>query len=397
VLARSRRFAATPLVALLAASPVIMQNVTYTWTKLLMAVHYLVAVLPKRPQKGKELAIIAVSCGMLLATWFGWSMAVYGTKATVASNTSITEAQSYPGSNLQKIAANLLDTLVPHPLRDFELVRYFDQPNPFGGLRDNIFIFYQMQLIFTMGLIGGPLVLLLLWRGLRRNPNPPATRTFWWWLIGASVAIGLAVVGERNRFGLAHLTLLPVEILGLTLLAARFRRNRTIALLLIAGCVIDFSAGVFLHLGVEHLENTADHTYYVSPTVVNGRVALPLTNESFSSWARENWFRKHQQANVKRWRPVMETVEPDGRPRAIHLLNSMASDDPKLFHGWYSRHGGEITFLGDHIGESDIPSGLMLIGFAYLLWSTWRMVPAVAAPVRMTAVESKSARSRKKR
>ena len=45
-------------------------------------------------------------------------------------------------------------------------------------------------------------------------------------LIGFSLLIGLAVVGERDYFGVAHLTLVPLELLGLTLLAARFFSQR---------------------------------------------------------------------------------------------------------------------------------------------------------------------------
>ena len=124
---------------------------------------------------------------------------------------------------------------------------------------------------------------------------------------------------------------------------------------------------------------------------------MPLTNESLSAFGRENWFRKHQQANVTRWRPIMETVASEFRPRAIKQLDSMASDDPKLFHGWYGRHGGEITYLGDHFGTSDLPSAMMLLAFAGLMWRTWRMVPPISAAVPARAVESKSARPRKKR
>ena len=55
---------------------------------------------------------------------------------------------------------------------------------------------------------------------------------------------GLAVVGERDYFGSAHLTLLPLEILGLTLLAGRFFTSRTVAWIVVAGCAVDVSMGV---------------------------------------------------------------------------------------------------------------------------------------------------------
>ena len=135
-----------PLVGLFAMNPAVMQNATYTWTKLLtaffvilalslylsawrkrdsirmtaafvalaagllvhysagpyvvfFAVHYLLVVFRTRPAKWKELAAIAVASGLLLFTWFGWSIATYGSKPTFASNTSITASQQYEGSN----------------------------------------------------------------------------------------------------------------------------------------------------------------------------------------------------------------------------------------------------------------------------------------------------------
>jgi hypothetical protein len=45
-------------------------------------------------------------------------------------------------------------------------------------------------------------------------------------LIGFSLVIGFAVVGERDSFGVAHLALVPMELLGITLLAARFSSRR---------------------------------------------------------------------------------------------------------------------------------------------------------------------------
>ncbi|HXA49180.1 MAG TPA: hypothetical protein VNV86_02685 [Candidatus Acidoferrum sp.] len=424
MLARSRRWAVLPLVALFAASPVAMQNATYVWTKMLTAffvilatllyvrgwrrddagrirfaflclamgllthysagpyivvlgLHYLVVVLPKRSEKWKELALIAISSGALIATWIGWSLAVYGTKATFASNSSVTLSQSQKGSNLEKIVGNMWDSLVPHVLRDSSLVRFFDQPNALASLRDNIFLTYQVQLIFTMGLIGGPLVLWLLWRGFRRPRTPAATRRFWVLMIGASVVIGLSVVGERDYYGTAHLTLLPLELLGLTLLASRFRQGRILAMLLIAGCVIDFSLGVFLHLRVQHLENTAEHTYFSGPSVINGQVVVAPSPEGLSGYASDNWLRKHQLANAQRWRGELLNVQAEGKPQVMAMLDQLTTDDPRLFKGWYARHGGEVEYLGDHFGTSDIPSIVLGIVFAGLMWKLWTNLPAV--------------------
>jgi hypothetical protein len=127
----------------------------------LLGLDYLLRVFWKRPRKWRELAAIAVPGALLLATWFSWSAAVYGPRATLESNTSVTTARQYQGGNLSKIGANLADSIVPYVLRGG--LTNTDQPNAAGVLRDNAFGFYQVNLIFGMGLAGGPLVLWLLW------------------------------------------------------------------------------------------------------------------------------------------------------------------------------------------------------------------------------------------
>ena len=146
MLGRVRKGSIVPLVVIFAMNPAVMQNATYTWTKLLtvffvilavrlylsgwrkrdsvrmtaafvalaagllvhysagpyvvfFALHYLLAVFRTRPAKWQELAAIAVSCGLLLFTWFGWSMAAYGVKPTFASNTSITASKQVQGQH----------------------------------------------------------------------------------------------------------------------------------------------------------------------------------------------------------------------------------------------------------------------------------------------------------
>ena len=210
--------------ALFAFSPVVMENATYTCTKnlsaffvvlafwfylagwrkndrvriaaaflalsagllvhysagpycLLLGLHYLLRVFWKRPRKWRELAAIVVPCALLLATWFAWSAAVYGRRATFQSNTSVTSARQYGGNNLLKIGANLADSIVPYMLRSG--LTYTGQPNPAGVLRDNVFGFYQVNLIFGMGLVGGPLVLWLLWGFVRRRSTGLREWQFW--------------------------------------------------------------------------------------------------------------------------------------------------------------------------------------------------------------------------
>ena len=191
------------LVLLFASSPVLMQNVTYSWTKaaaafyvvmaiwfylagwrkrdsvrmtaafialaaglivhysagpyvVILTAHYLLRVFPTRQNKWRELAGIAAICGILVGTWLGWSLSIFGTHFTFASNSSVTASQEYKGSTLEKMASNLFDSIVPVVARQPDLLDQLHTQRTAGMLRDWFFIFYQVNVIFAMGIIGGP-------------------------------------------------------------------------------------------------------------------------------------------------------------------------------------------------------------------------------------------------
>src|SRR5271156_1257231 len=148
----------------------------------------------------------------------------------------------------------------------------FDQPNAAGKLRDNFFAIYQTNLIFGMGLIGGPFALWLFYRAMRTRAG--RERTFWLYLVPFVVVAGIAVVGERDNIGVAHLTLIPIEALGVTLIAASFPWPRWTAALLIAGCLIDFSLGVFLQARVESFDNTPQNAVFEGFNLVGNDLQL---------------------------------------------------------------------------------------------------------------------------
>ena len=210
-LAGPRRTSVWPLVAVFALNPMVIQNVTYTWTKaftafyvilglwfylaarrkndllrmtiaflavsmgllvhysaapylLFLTLHYLLRVFPKRSRRWRELATIALACSLLLVTWFGWSVAVYGTHSTADSNTSIYADPGTLTENVALMAPNIAYSIVPVVLRDSSLLDQFKNQGLLGAIRDYAFIFYQTNLIFSMGVIGGPLILWVLYR-----------------------------------------------------------------------------------------------------------------------------------------------------------------------------------------------------------------------------------------
>jgi hypothetical protein len=82
--------------------------------------------------------------------------------------------------------------------------------------------------------------------------------------LNTSVLVGVGVVGERDFMGSAHLTLMPMEVLGLSLIAAAFPWRRLAAIAIVAGCFVDFSLGVFLQARLEAFENTPQRTVFTT-------------------------------------------------------------------------------------------------------------------------------------
>ena len=453
MLVRVRKVSLLPLVGIFAMNPAVMQNATYTWTKMLtaffvvlavclylsgwrkrdsvrltaafvalaagllahysagpycvfFALHYLLVVFRTRPGKWKELAAIAIACALLLSTWFGWSMAVYGAKPTFASNTSITATKQIQGSNLAKIAGNVVDSIVPRVSYDSAKAHVLDQPYAPAVVRDNVFLLYQANLILSMGLLGGPLAVWFAIAAFRSGKGLGGERNFWLMLIGFSLVVGLAVVGERDYFGVAHLTLVPMELLGITLLAGRFVSRRRIALLIVAGCAIDFSLGVFFHARVQHLDNTAGHTYFTGLSYGSGQFLIGAPGpDSLNMAAWRNWMAKHHIVLCEKWLglgeayrrgdPAVEAAKVDLRAGIAERLE----EDGAIWRGWYRRNGGEFELMGDHFGGGDATSVVLALAALGLLWTMARQAPRVDVAVlnAVAARKPRSSRSRHKR
>jgi hypothetical protein len=425
-LVKNRKACYLPLTVLFALNPMMMENAWYPWTKLLtvffvlfglwlylaglrkndslrivsaflclaagllvhysagpyvvfVAGHYLLRVFARRPNRIRELAGIGVCSGLLLASWFGWSMKVFGVHNTFESNTSVTASQKYEGSAGGKIAGNLVASLIPAVLRQPEALNIFNQPNRWGKLRDHAFVFYQTNLIFAMGSIGGPLVLWLLYRALRKTRSRPSERAFWLAFIPVIIALGIVVVGESDQLGSAHLTLVPLVALGITLLAAYFPWSRTVALFVIAGCAADFSLGIFLQERVQNLENSPERTVFTGISVhADGIEAGVPGPDSLTVNAWANWYWKNREALFDQWSgQLAKGPQAPWTRNALDQMHSNVVANSRNFGGWYGRHGGRITFLGDHLaGPSfaglDAPSCLFLLLFSGMIGALWK-------------------------
>lgn len=252
------------------------------------AFHYLL-IARQRRSKLREILGSATTGAVLLTTWFGWCLAIYGPAITFGSNTTVTGSQSMGWqANLYKVGFNLFATLVPHPLRisprSFEDA--FIQPNSFGYVRDYFFLLYQQNLLFSLGLIGWAAVAMLAWRAMKTSER--SLRYFWIGLIATATLLGVAAVGEPDRNGVAHICLQPLTLIGLSLLAGRFRLLRpAFQLILLIGLAIDVGLGVLLQFRMQSL---AIHFATVGPSDI-----IPLSNGLLNVQAvRNSLFRMSQ-------------------------------------------------------------------------------------------------------
>jgi len=297
------RFGGPRAISLLAVlcmlNPMFVQNATYAWTKLtaaffiLAALHFFLRTHDSGAPRSADwlfslalaLAILAhysaapyalllavgwlylrpkatggdggrrtgltVACGVLvLLTWFGWSQARYGFAGTFLTSTTVTDRAVSPAAQLATMALNLRDTVVPHFLRPIDFSP-LQQASVAGWWRDWFFQLYQPNLFFAFGSISW---LVLLRELVRGTPDASRQRRLFWILfITGAVLLGVMVHSGRDPWGLAHICLQPLVLLGLALIAARWDSlGRGWQRLLLAGVTLDLCLGIILHIGMQN-------------------------------------------------------------------------------------------------------------------------------------------------
>jgi hypothetical protein len=395
--ARGRR-AIAPFLAL---CPLFVTNVTYTWTKLLsaffviVALHFYLATLRRSHDRARAAAwplalagalLVHYSAGafavfmvghhllrvlrdpparwparlgpavpgvLLLATWLAFALASFGIGRTVASNSSVGDARDYSAAgNLAKVAQNVVDTVVPHPLRG---VAPFPAASArrLGEIRDYFFLVYQTNALAAVGSVGGVVAVGLLLRALRSGS---AETRFWRAFLPFVLVAGVATHGGRDLYGVAHVTLQPLVLLGVTFVASAWTSLGRIArAALLMGALADFGLGIALHHHVESLENTAEHQFF-DPDVRAGPEGFEWRREgALPSTDWHGWFAKHAPLLVDAQLERARRLPPD---RARRVVDAVAPEAERLerldasdWGGWWRRHGRELTFVGDHLAS----------------------------------------------
>jgi 4-amino-4-deoxy-L-arabinose transferase-like glycosyltransferase len=206
---------------------------------------------PRRNQtEWRRATTLGVLVGALvLAVWFGWAVGHFGARGTFLANSSVEAAEKYSGSQFEKIALNLRDTLVPHFLRRPD-VAFIAQSSPWGHWRDWFFQCYQLNLPLACGSVAWLAILIELRRVGRGTDARP--RAFWWAFAAGVIVLGVATHGARDTWGLTHICLQTLVLLTLAFLAARWSAlSRAWRLALLAGATVDLALGILLHFGVQ--------------------------------------------------------------------------------------------------------------------------------------------------
>jgi hypothetical protein len=218
---------------------------------LLLALAWVALGWPRRGEVAwwRTTANAFISGTLVIATWFGWALATYGWSGTFLTNSSLTDQAPTFGEQLRVITYNIRDTLVPHFFRnvDFSLLA---QRSSSGWWRDWFFGLYQTNFFLNFGSVAWAAILAALAQEWCRAAA--RSRTFWTVFIAATSVLGIAVHGGRDVWGLAHICLQPLVLLGLAFLAARWSSlGRLWRLALVAGASLDFSTGIVLQFGVQ--------------------------------------------------------------------------------------------------------------------------------------------------
>jgi hypothetical protein len=193
-----------------------------------------------------EAAIVAGVFAIPVALWAGWATLKFGWHGVTSTNTTATAWQEQNAiQHLSVPLRNLFDTLVPFPLRGEPADGLITQASQLGRLRDVAFNLYQLNLPLAFGFAGLWVITVALFRPRKMEPDVPIglddardqasrmrtlgsssiqgainNRVFYGIVVSVALALGIAAHTPRDQWGLVHICLQPLVLLGLVRVAA---------------------------------------------------------------------------------------------------------------------------------------------------------------------------------
>ena len=292
----------TFLTVLLCFNPCVMQNITYVWTRqvanlfVLLAVSFYLVGVQERKGAWSFWAFLNLGMAVLahysvvpyflclavieiyflivrkitlkramgdflvfagvVSIWFIWAFVQYGGSETLTSNSSVQGFSSMSfQENIMKILLNVRNTIIPYFLRGVQPL-FFAQKNQLAFIRNAAFMAYQVNLLFMMGSINAFLIILVL---IKYFGNIWRTQKEQFCLLAFSltfcVVLGVAVIGVIDQYGLGHVCLQPLILLGIVFLSVNYIFfGKWVKILLYTGIFIDFVLGIFLHFYIQRLD-----------------------------------------------------------------------------------------------------------------------------------------------
>ncbi len=206
----------------------------------------------------REAAALSGAAAVAPAVWLAWAVHAYGLRGAFETNTTVGGWSSQSAAERLTVPAmNLVDTLVPVVARTEPDDQLLTQRSQLGRLRDFAFSTYQLNLPLAFGF--GGLFVLALAAGRKRSAEPRSTqdnaradRRFLVPVLLTATVLGVAVHTQRDHYGLTHICLQPLVLLGLAGIAATLPslRHRVLAVWA-ALAVIDVGFGIVLHFGLQ--------------------------------------------------------------------------------------------------------------------------------------------------
>jgi hypothetical protein len=196
-----------------------------------------------------RLTLLSAGAGAcVLAPWFLWSVAQYGVRGTFLANSTV-NMMGMTRNPVVTMALNVRDSLVPPQIRAWK-GQIQRQSSPWGKLRDQFFLIYQLNPLLALGCVGWLAVAREAYRAARAATR--RDRVFWTAVLAGFFLVSFTTYADRDHYGIGHICLQSLVLLGLAFLASRWQvLGRAWRVALIAGWAADFLLGIALQFAVE--------------------------------------------------------------------------------------------------------------------------------------------------